>query len=143
MDGTIVAVVDFDTALIAPASLHTSSNEHLWLVANTSAIPPLGTRCTLLLKAAKVEVINITVLANGTLRLEDKPVSAAELVRLQRSGRKTDNKAPSIVLSPAGEVSGATLHSLVELLVRAGVDRQSISLRRGDSDSKTSQTPDL
>ena len=51
--GTVVAVVDFDTALIAPAALHSSSNEALWLEANTAAIPPVGTPCTLLIRSTR------------------------------------------------------------------------------------------
>ncbi len=51
-DGTVICVVDFDTALIALGSLHTADNERLWLTANTEAIPPTGTACTLLIRSA-------------------------------------------------------------------------------------------
>ena len=67
VDGTIAAVVDFDTALIALSSLHSSDNQFLWLTANTRAIPPVGTPCTLLIRAAGSTPIEVEVTpgANG------------------------------------------------------------------------------
>jgi hypothetical protein len=56
VDGTVVCVVDFETALIAPGARHSADNEALWLAANTRAIPPTGTTCTLLIRSAKAEV---------------------------------------------------------------------------------------
>ncbi len=52
VDGTVICVVDFDTALIGLGSLHTADNEGLWLAANTEAIPPAGSSCTLLIRSA-------------------------------------------------------------------------------------------
>ena len=40
-EGTVIALVDFDTALIAVGALHSADNEALWVEANTDAIPPL------------------------------------------------------------------------------------------------------
>jgi hypothetical protein len=51
IDGSVACVVDFETALIAVGDLHTADNELLWLEANTAEIPPIGTRCTLLISA--------------------------------------------------------------------------------------------
>ena len=50
-DGTVIAVVDFETALISVGAVHSADNESLWLSARTAAIPPLGTACTLLIAA--------------------------------------------------------------------------------------------
>ena len=55
VDGTVVCVVDFETALIAPGARHSADNEALWLAANTKAIPPTGTTCTLRIRSAKSE----------------------------------------------------------------------------------------
>ena len=52
VDGTVICVVDFDTALIGLGSFHTADNERLWLAANTEAIPPAGSSCTLLIHSA-------------------------------------------------------------------------------------------
>lgn len=53
LDGTVVCVVDFETALVAVRDLHSADNELLWLEANTDEIPPLGTPCTLVVEAAE------------------------------------------------------------------------------------------
>jgi hypothetical protein len=53
VEGTVVTVVDFDSAVLTPPAAHSSSDAELWLAANTEAIPPVGTRVTLLLRPAK------------------------------------------------------------------------------------------
>ncbi len=55
VDGTVVTVVNFDSALLALPELHTDSDAGLWLAANTDAIPPIGTRVTLILRPANAE----------------------------------------------------------------------------------------
>jgi hypothetical protein len=52
LEGTVVTVVDFDSAVLSLPDLHTSSNAELWLAANTPAIPAVGTRVTLILRPA-------------------------------------------------------------------------------------------
>ncbi len=46
-DGTVVCVVDFDSALIALSTPHSADDAELWLTANPKEVPPTGTRCTL------------------------------------------------------------------------------------------------
>ena len=50
-EGTVICVVDFETALITVNALHSADNALLWLRANTKAIPPVGTACTLLIRS--------------------------------------------------------------------------------------------
>ena len=52
IDGTVVTVVNFDSALLTLPGLHSDSNASLWLAANTEAIPPIGARVTLILRPA-------------------------------------------------------------------------------------------
>jgi len=52
IEGTVVTVVDFDSSLLGLPDLHTDSDAELWLKANTDAIPPAGTKVTLILRAA-------------------------------------------------------------------------------------------
>ncbi len=52
LDGTVVTVVNFDSSLLSLPESHSESNADLWLVANTKAIPPIGTRVTLILRPA-------------------------------------------------------------------------------------------
>ena len=50
--GTIICVVDFDSALIALPEAHTPENAALWLEANPERIPPVGTACVLRISSA-------------------------------------------------------------------------------------------
>ncbi len=52
VEGTVISVVDFGTEVLGLAEPHTSRNDELWLTARTEAIPPVGTRCTLLIRPA-------------------------------------------------------------------------------------------
>lgn len=49
-EGTVIALVDFDTALIAVGALHSADNEALWVEANTDAIPPLDESVVVLIR---------------------------------------------------------------------------------------------
>jgi hypothetical protein len=51
-EGTLVTVVDFPTSLLGLPASHSESDSQLWLTANTDAIPPLGTKVTLILRPA-------------------------------------------------------------------------------------------
>ena len=51
-DGAVVCVVDFDTALIGLAETHSADNALLWVAANPEEVPPAGSPCTLLIRAA-------------------------------------------------------------------------------------------
>lgn len=52
LEGTTITVVDFESAVVAPAASHSSANESLWLQAQREAIPPVGTAVTVLLRPA-------------------------------------------------------------------------------------------
>ncbi len=52
-EGTIICVVDFDSALVALSEAHSADNALLWVAARGDRIPPAGTPCTLLIRAAK------------------------------------------------------------------------------------------
>lgn len=51
VEGTIVCLVDFETALISVAALHSADDEQLWLRANPETIPERGTSCRLVIES--------------------------------------------------------------------------------------------
>lgn len=51
-DGTVICVVDFDSALIALPEAHTRDDAALWLEADPERIPPVGTACVLRISSA-------------------------------------------------------------------------------------------
>lgn len=54
IEGTVVTVVNFDTAVLSLPESHSDSDESLWLAAKTEAIPPVGTSVTLILRPAAI-----------------------------------------------------------------------------------------
>jgi len=95
-DGTVVGVVDFDTALISVGELHSADNELLWLEANTSEIPPLGAKCTLLIQAAQTSQQNDE--RNPPAEKSDAGLAPKELPQnnenLQPRSRDTEDEDP-------------------------------------------------
>ncbi|MEE9295406.1 MAG: YdjY domain-containing protein [Phycisphaerae bacterium] len=53
VDGTVICVVDFPSALIAIGELKSADNSALWVRADTGRIPPIGTPVTLLFSPVK------------------------------------------------------------------------------------------
>ncbi len=129
VDGTVVCVVDFDTALIAVGALHSADNELLWLTVNTEAIPPVGTPCTLLIRSAGSRTIVVDLGVDGVLRCEGKPILDADFVRTaQREGREITDI--TVLLRAGSIVSAERVQSTVDSLVRTGINRASIRVER-------------
>jgi hypothetical protein len=83
-DGTVIAVVDFDSALIALPAAHSASNAQLWLEPRTPAIPAVGTRCTLLIRPLPW---TLRVDARGALTLLDPRLTPPPAGRRVSSGQ--------------------------------------------------------
>lgn len=124
-DGTVVCVVDFDTALISVGALRTADNDSLWLEANTERIPPIGTPCTLLISRTAV----FDVSPDGAMQRDGKPMSPAAVAKAVGATGKGE-QTRRLILRAKMDVGTDTLQSTVESLVRAGVARTSISSRR-------------
>lgn len=140
LDGTVVCVVDFDTALITVGALHSADNELLWLEANTEAIPPVGTPCTLLIRSAAERTIEVTVVADGTLRRRDVPVSIPDLARAVQRERR-DGAAVTVLLRAVPGVPTAKIQPVVDSLVRAGIDQASIKIEQESRRPRRVQPP--
>lgn len=86
VDGTVACVVDFETALIAVGGLHSADNEFLWLEANSDEIPPIGTRCTLVISSAK---------GNAKATEDDRPGAGEPSVPPSTSVRPVERGRPA------------------------------------------------
>ncbi|MBK8270130.1 MAG: hypothetical protein IPK83_18270 [Planctomycetes bacterium] len=53
VEGTLVTVVNFDTAVLSLPESHSDSDGELWVAARTEVIPEVGTKLTLILRPAK------------------------------------------------------------------------------------------
>lgn len=92
-NGTVVCLVDFDTALIGLPQSHSADNALLWAVVNTPRIPPEGTGCTLLIRAAEPQPLLVECLAPGHFRVNGQPLDPAGLEKLVREHLAQDPKA--------------------------------------------------
>lgn len=127
VDGTIVCVVDFESALISLGALHSADTELLWLAANTEEIPPIGTPCTLLIRSAAGRRLVVDVADDATLRRNGTAVSAADLARaVGRLGG--ESAAVTIMLRHGAKVPAKTMQTAVDSLVRAGIARAVITI---------------
>lgn len=129
LEGTVLCVVDFDTALMAVGALHTSNNEALWVVANADRIPPLKTRCTLLIGAA-ARPVTITVDASARFLFEGAPISIKRIGAMLAAAK--GSMGTLVVVAPAG-VSDEVLADAIGSLVRSGIKRERISIQRRSS----------
>ncbi|MFQ5414228.1 MAG: YdjY domain-containing protein [Phycisphaerae bacterium] len=145
IDGTVACVVDFDTALITVGTRHTADNALLWLAAETNAIPPLGTRCTLLIRAAVAGPVHVELAGNGTFRVAGHTRTASDVARLAarydvgadaqpdaKHNVKPDAKRDRsrVVLHVGADVGQDATRAAVARLVRAGIDRSLIDVRK-------------
>lgn len=112
-EGTVVAVVDFGSSLIALPELHTDRNEDLWLQPATAAIPPVGTRCTLIFRRGLMEV---RLDATGRLRMGGRRATLAEAARrIQDLSRREDPPRLRVVVDPnCPETEARVLRRLLE-----------------------------
>ena len=128
LDGTLVCVVDFDSALIALADLHSADNEDLWLEANTDAIPPIGTRCTLVIQAAPRPTPVLYLSVDGSLRHDGKAISIAGATELAaKSWTKREGKA--VTLEVEAGASPVDRAKILDALARAGIEPARVDVR--------------
>ena len=129
LEGTIICVVDFETALIALGSLHSADNDQLWLRANTAAIPPVGTRVTLLIGSAEPRSITVRVDRAGTMHLDGRQVSPAAVVRAAHEAA-VDKPSPRVILQVSSSLPDDALRPLVDSLIKAGLPEETVAVRR-------------
>ncbi len=138
LDGTVVCVVDFDTALLALPQNYSSSDEQLWLEANTPAIPPEGTRCTLIFRAADVARLDVAIGRGGELVMDGREVPAARV--FERLGELTPGRHGRMLVVVVDEHALRTdVSKAVAALLDAGVGETSLQIRTGPRRAPPSQ----
>ncbi len=128
-EGTVLCVVDFDTALMAVGAAHSADNEALWVVANPDLIPPMKTRCTLLIGAA-ASTVTIAIDSSGRLLFEGSPTSVKRVGELLDASKDSTGRLE--VVADRG-LSEEGLAEAVLRLVRSGIKREAITIERRPS----------
>lgn len=143
-DGTVICVVNFETAIITPKSLHSADNEALWLAANTEAIPEIGQSCVILVEPlVPARGIRISVRSDGTMIRQGAEISAADISRLfPREQGKSEKKKPEVVLVVEDGVSEDKLNAVIASLTALGLDRSWLKIEKCVSgDNAVPSTP--
>ncbi|MEK6674866.1 MAG: YdjY domain-containing protein [Planctomycetota bacterium] len=153
VEGTVVSVVDFETAIIALTKLHTSANEQLWLKANTTAIPPIKSKCTMLIQRGtrdpNVKPLTLVLSEKGSLSERTSPdEGGAVILDLEGWAKtiRTNLERPWFIEVSRG-VTNDVIKSTLSGFKKAGFDRRDVELRpveevsRGVADGMTSTVP--
>jgi hypothetical protein len=129
VDGTVAAVVDFDTSLISVGALHSADNDALWLEAHTEAIPPLGTECRLIVRGAggRGKMLRVRLDEGGSFHLGEVRVMGDQLVQRWKGGEPGDIP-PTLVVEANGVALDRIRKSLDELTAK-GIPQRNIELR--------------
>lgn len=142
-EGTVVAVVDFPTALLALGELHTSDNAELWLVPNTQNIPPEGTRCTLLLRAASDGATGLVLRMDRFARVTAGPVSPGQGdVRDLVTEYLRSTQQPKVLLIVSPMAARADVERFVARLKAWGVPVECLTVQQDSSSSLLPHDPE-
>lgn len=140
VEGTVVAVVDFESAVIAVAGLHTADNESLWLEANPETVPPVGTSCRLVI-SARERILSLILGKDGAWHLGEAVLSTNEIVRRYREWQSRGWDV-SLRVAPAPGLPEEKQGAVISTLMRAGIPRSRIRVdsepeqRRDGSDGR-------
>lgn len=143
-DGTVICLVNFETAIISPKSLHSADNEALWLAANTDAIPEIGQSCVILIEPLiPARGIRVSVRSDGTMMRQGAEISAADIARLFPPGHeKSEKEKPEVVLAAEEGVPEDKLNAIIASLTALGLDRSWLKIEKGaPADKAVRSTP--
>lgn len=128
VDGTVAAVVDFDTSLISVGALHSADNDSLWLEANTEAIPALGTECRLIVRGTRErgKVLRARLDEVGSLHLGEIRVTEDQLAR--RWLEEEPGAIPPTLVVDAEGVSSDRIKICLDNLTAKGIPPRNIEL---------------
>ncbi len=138
-EGTVVALVDFASALIAVGALHTSDNDALWLEAETEAIPPIGTPCRLIISAA-AQRLEVDLAPDGSIRRDGRAIKVDEIVRRYREAMAA-GRAVQVQVRPSFNTPNDVIRATVDRIEKAGLPRTNISVQEAKDDRRPGILP--
>lgn len=125
-EGTVISLVDFGSSLIGLPERHSDSNEQLWLVPNTAALPPIGTSCELLFRLGPTR---LRLEPDGTIWVLGRWISRDDLAGLIARIRR-DRPDSTFVVSTNAACSADKTRALVRRLKQLGITEDRIRLSR-------------
>lgn len=123
-EGTVVCVVDFESALISLSTRYSADDAELWLSANPQAIPSPGTRCTLVIRSAHYPKIEAEIATGGRLLVDGNETAVARIA--ERLTRDYDGRVPRLTLivdkSAEGDATKNAIRAVEEEMRRRNLD---------------------
>ncbi len=136
-EGTVVALVDFDSALVAPAELHSDRNEELWLAPNTEHIPPIHSACRLILRPGP---FRITITSSGRFLLGGRVLTLSRLAtQIQETVRERPDARFEVFVQPGCARDSEEI--LMGLLRGLEVVESAVTVRRTTSQPAMQHNP--
>lgn len=138
-EGTVVALVDFDSALVAPAELHSDRNEELWLAPNTEYIPAIHTACRLIIRPGPVR---ITITSSGRFLLEGRAMTLGRLAgRIRHWVQERPDARFEVFVQPG--CGGGPQEILMGLLRNLEVAETAVTIRQATSRPAEQHNPQV
>lgn len=144
MEGTLVTVVDFTTSVLGLPQQHSDADSELWLMANGSAIPPVGTPVTLLLRPMPT-LIQLRLAGSDAVFVDRQRIPRNELSATMR--RRTAgwvDRATVEIASEEGKTKSEAESALRRELAELGINATRILVResgKGSAQDPSSATP--
>jgi hypothetical protein len=124
VEGTVIALVEFGSSLIALPEYHSESNTELWLRPRTERIPPVGTKAQLIIRAAP---LRLRVEAAGKLHMGSRAITRDELAQLVNERVKTEPDL-RVEVTAAKDAGALEVKSLVQMLRGLKIPEKAIEI---------------
>lgn len=117
IEGTVVTVVDFPSAVLGLPESHSDSDADLWLIANTEAIPAEGTAVTLIVRPV-AKMLRIAIDAEGAVTLNGVAVDISALTAAAKRATEGWTERAGVVIE-SGPGAPADARSRVDAALQA------------------------
>ncbi|HPD31920.1 MAG TPA: YdjY domain-containing protein [Phycisphaerae bacterium] len=136
-EGTVIAVVDFSSSIVALPEYHSDSNAELWLVPATERIPPLYSRCTLVFRHGPVRIRLDSV---GRVEISQRTMTMAEATRtIQNIRGENPNVRLWLTVDPQCPADRETAFRAI--LDRLKIPAESITISRAPTSGPVEHNP--
>ena len=135
LDGTLITVVDFSSALISQPSSYSADNAELWLEPYTQRVPKEGTPCQLILRPAKPNELHVGIDRRGRVLVDGKLIDRDALLRRVREGGPA-----RVQLTVAREVRMEIVARLQAALTKAGATSIEVRSKSAERESQRATT---
>jgi len=126
-EGTMVCVVDFDTAVVGTGENHSADNDALWAAADSSAIPATGTPCIVVIRPLDDAPINLVLTPENMFQWDDRVLDALELDTLIRE-RTRHNPDQKVTLGETPGEPNPFARLAAHAIVGSGIKRENLTL---------------